>query len=146
MKGYKEHTKGGGKRHWNSAARAKNRPGQPEARRDKEGSSPTGFRGNRALPTPRPSTSSLQNLETRNRFCRSHPVCGTLFRQPKQTKTTVGSHHKLRLINIPDRETFNLWEDHVVGQGLSEHKRSGNAARGACTGTLPDTPKYPRPT
>lgn len=65
---------------------------------------------------------------------------------PSKLRQQWRSHHKLRLINIPEGETFNLWEDHVVGQGLSEHKRSGNAARGACTGTLPDTPKYPRPT
>lgn len=58
-------------------------PRQLEARRGEEGSSPTSFRGNKALLTPGPYTSNLQNLETRNSGCYwSHPVCGTLLWQP----------------------------------------------------------------
>lgn len=48
----------------------------------------TDFRGNAVLPKPHSQMYSLQNCETINICCLSHPDCGTLLWQSLETKMT----------------------------------------------------------
>ena len=84
-------------------------PRQLEARRGEEGSSPTSFRGNKALLTPGPYTSSLQNLEQGTQAATEATqfvaLCyGSLSKLRQQRR-----HHNVGLINIPNREPASLW-------------------------------------
>ena len=103
----------------------------------------SGFRGSRALPTPAQHTSSLRNREITSCCCQS----------PSQRRQQWRILPKLGLINIPDRQPFNLGPGRGGGGGLAGggfwSTRDSVMVQGAPyyrTGSLPDTCTYPSPT